>query len=127
MTKSAPASTLRRSSFSSASGEGVAGAGGRVAAQAEDVAQPEHVRAEQVRLEREQVAVSRGDVEDRLQPQLLAEEDGHGERAHAHPRHRAIADVDAIDAGELQLGGASERPTRVQPPGRVNLDADDEA
>ena len=47
--------------------------------------------------------------------------------AHAHARHRAIGDVDELDALALQIRGAIEDLLRVQPLRRVKLHADDEA
>ena len=65
-------------------------------------------------------------IRDAARPELLVKEHGHGEGAHARPAHGAIGHVDAVRPGEPELGGAPERPARVQAPRRVDLDADDE-
>ena len=105
----------------------VAADGGRVAAQAEDVADAEDVRADHVAVNRHRVAVAGGVVHDDLDADLALEQHGHRERRHADLRRRAVADVDDVDAGVLEELRALDRLARAEPVRRVHLHGDDEA
>ncbi len=98
----------------------------RVAGQRQDVADAQRVRAQQVGLQRHEVAVARGEVDDGLQVQVVAHQAGEGEAAHAHARHRAIGDVDEADAVLLEPGSAVEYLARIESLRRIQLDTDDE-
>src|SRR3989304_2970380 len=86
-------SRKRSSTFSSKTVWG-AKKGGRVAAQAEDVADAQHVGADHVGVDGQGVAVAGGVVHDDLDAELALEEDGHSEGRHADLGGGAIADVD---------------------------------
>ena len=85
------------------------------------------MRAEQIGLDRHQVAVARREVDDRLEVQPLQNQPRQRQAAHAHARHRAIGDVDELDALALQVRRAIQNLLRIQPLRRVKLRADDEA
>ena len=82
---------------------------GRVAGQREDVADAERMSAEQLRFERHQIAIARREVDDALEIEIVLDAERHGERAHAHARHGAVADVDDVDAGVLEEAGGLDR------------------
>ena len=105
----------------------VAADGGRVAAQAEDVADAQDVGANHVGVDGQGVAVAGGVVHDDLDAELTLEEDGHRQGGHADLGGGAIADVDGVYAGVLEEGGALEDLAGAQAVGRVHLGADDEA
>ena len=84
------------------------------------------MRAQQLRLQRHQVAVARGEVDQRLDADPLLAQRREGDAAHAHPRHRAVADVDAVDARRFQQRRALQHLVRVDAARRIDLDADDE-
>ncbi len=83
--------------------------------------------ADHVGVDGQGVAVAGGVVHDDLDAELALEEDGHGEGGHAHLGGGAVADVDGVDAGLLEEGGALQDLARAQAVGRVHLRADDEA
>ena len=76
---------------------------------------------------RHQVAVARGEVDDRLEAERLLQQPRQREATHAHARHRAVGDVDELDAQTAQILRAVEHLARVQSLRRIQLDADDEA
>src|SRR5579859_1526415 len=91
----------------------------RITGEGEDVVDAEGVRAEQVRLDRHQVAVASGEVDDRLQVKMVAQEAGKGEAAHTYAGHGAVGDVDKLDTQALEMGGAVENLGGVEALGRV--------
>ena len=90
---------------------------GRVAGDGQDVAEPERVGAEQVRLDPQQVPVAAGVVEDRLDPDLRLEQHAERLRAHARGGARTVRDVDRVDLvllavlRALQDDGRDRRPS----------------
>ena len=100
---------------------------GRIAGEGDDVAHPKRVGADQLRLEGHQVLVAAGEVDQGVDPDLLLDHDRQRQRAHPHPGHRAVADVDGVRASVLDQLGARQMFRRVETPRRVDLDADDKA
>src|SRR5207248_6038702 len=81
----------------------------RIARQGDDVADAERVRADQFRLQCHEVLVARGEVDQRVDANLLPDHDGQRECTHANAGHGAVPDVDGIRAGifgELRAGDA---------------------
>ncbi len=75
---------------------GVVAEGLVIAGQAEQVAHPQRVGAQQVALDRQAVAVAAGHLDDRFQPFL--DDDGPGADAgHAHDGGLVVGDVDRVD------------------------------
>ncbi len=66
-----------------------------IACQAEQVAHPESVSAQQVALDRQAVAVAAGHLDDRLQPFIDHDRPG-ADAGHAHDRGLVIGDIDRI-------------------------------
>ena len=99
----------------------------RVPGQGQDVADAEGVRAEQLGLERHEVAVARRDVDDALEVEVVLDPERHGQGAHPDPGHRRVADVDHIDAGRLEEPGGLDRALDADGARRVDLDRDDVA
>ncbi len=75
----------------------------RIAGDQQDVADPHRVRAEQIRLHAEQVAVAARVVKDRLDPRLLLDHHRRGQRADSRARTRPFGDVDQVDAVRAEL------------------------
>ena len=98
----------------------------RVAGQRDDVADPERVGAEQLRLEGHQVPVARRAVDEALEVEVVLDPERHGQGAHPDPGHRRVGDVDEVDAGVAQEPGGLDRPLDADAPRRVDLDRDDE-
>src|ERR1051325_6695537 len=96
----------------------------RIAAQRDHAPNAERMGAEQLRLQRHQIAVARGEVDQRLDAHTLFGQRGEGDTSHAHAGHRAIADVDAIRASGLDQRRAFEHLGRVEAARRVDFDAD---
>ena len=99
----------------------------RVAGQGDDVADAEGVGAEQLRLERHQVPVTRRAMDQALEVEVVLDPEGHRQGAHPDPGHRRVGDVDEVDAGVAQEPGRLDRPLDPDAPRRVDLDRDDEA
>ena len=99
----------------------------RVAGERQDVADAERVGAQQLRLERHEVPVAGRDVDDALEVEVVLDPERHGERAHPHPGHRRVADVDDVDAGVLEHAGRLDRALDADGARRVDLDRDDVA
>ena len=98
----------------------------RIAGQRDDVADPERVGAEQLRLEGHQVPVARRAVDEALEVEVVLDPERHGQGAHPDPGHRRVGDVDEVDAGVAQEPGGLDRPLDPDAPRRVDLDRDDE-
>ena len=98
----------------------------RVAGQRDDVADPERMGAEQLRLERHQVPVARRAVDEALEVEVVLDPERHRQGAHPDPGHRRVGDVDEVDAGVAQEPGGLDRPLDPDAPRRVDLDRDDE-
>ena len=86
----------------------------RVAAQAEDRFDPEAGRPEQVRLEPEDVAVARRDLDDRFESRLPLDQRRHRDRGHAQARHRVVGHVHGV-ARPRRAPGAPRRSRRSRP------------
>src|SRR3972149_5038792 len=86
--------------------------------QRQDVADAEPMAAEDLRLEGHDVPVAGREVDKRLEADLVLHREGHGQAAHAHARHRRVADVHEVDAGGLEQAGAPAR-ARAGGAGRV--------
>ncbi len=99
----------------------------RVTGEREDVRHPEGMRPQQLRLERHQVAVPGGDVDDALEVQRVLDAEGDRHRAHADPRHRGVGDVDGVRAGLPEQAGGVERAVDPDAARRVDLDRDHES
>ena len=98
----------------------------RVPGQGEDVADPEGVRPEQLRLEGHEVPVAGRDVDDALEVQVVLDPERDGQRPHPHAGHRRVADVDGIDAGRLEQARGLDRALDADRARRVDLDRDHE-
>src|SRR5262245_9141066 len=85
------------------------------------------MRAHEVGLDPHQVAVTRREVNDRLEVQPLQYEPRQRQTTHAHARHRAIGDIDELDALDLEVRRSVENLLRIQSLGWVELRTDDEA
>ena len=57
---------------------------------------------EQLRLEGHEVPVAGRAVDQALEVQVVLDAESHGQRAHAHPRHGRVGDVDDVDARLLE-------------------------
>src|SRR5207302_6256066 len=82
------------------------------------------MRPERFRLEGHQVAIARGEMDQRLHSDALLAQRGEGDAAHAYAGHRAVADVDAVDPGRFQQPRALEHLVRVDSTWRIDFDAD---
>ena len=98
---------------------GIAAQRRRVARQRDHRANPLHVPTQQIRLERHQVPVARGEVNDRLHTRPALYLRRKRQRAHPHRRHRIIAHIDAIHAGFAQGFGGSDPILGCKPVGRI--------
>ena len=94
--------------------------------QGQDVPNAERVGAQQLRLERHQVAVAGGQMDQALQAELLLDAERHRHGAHADSTGGGVADVDEVDAGLLEQAGGLDGPVDADRPRRVDLDRDDE-
>ena len=82
--------------------------------------------ADEIGLNGHEVAIARREVDQRLHSYALLAQRGEGDAAHPHTRHRAVADVDAVDAGLFEQRRSLQHLGRVGATWRVDLDADDE-
>src|SRR5439155_16526842 len=98
----------------------------RIAGERDDVANTERVRADQLRLERHQVLVAGGEVDQGVDANLLPDHERQRERAHADPRHRAVTDVDGVGTGSFDELSTGDAFGRIEAARRVDLHADDE-
>ena len=98
----------------------------RIAGQRDDVADPQCVGAEQLRLERHQVPVPRRAVDEALEVEVVLDPERDGQRAHPDLGHRRVGDVDDVDAGVTQESRGLDRPLDADAPRRVDLDRHDE-
>src|SRR2546422_3523315 len=98
----------------------------RIAGERDDVANAERVRADQLRLERHQVLVAGGEVDQGVDANLLPEHERQRERAHADPRHRAVTDVDGVGTGSFDELSTGDAFGRIEAARRVDLHADNE-
>ena len=98
----------------------------RIAGYDQQVAHLHRVRAEQVRLHADHVAVTAGVVKNRFDAGLLLHHDRGGERAHAPGGPRAVGHVDEIDAVNPELAGLFDERLRQVASRRHELDADHE-
>ena len=95
---------------------------GIIAGQQEEVADPQHRRAQQIRLERQAVAVAARHLENRVDAGLQ-DHLRHRQRAGAHDRAGAVGHVDRIHQPAHAFGGF-ENLGKVGPLGRVDLHRD---
>ena len=84
------------------------------------------MRAQQLRLERHQVPVAGRRVDDALEVEVVLDPERDGHRAHPHPGHRGVADVDEVGARVAQQPRGVDRALDPDAPRRVDLDRDDE-
>ena len=77
-------------------------------------------------MEGHQIAIARRKVDQRFDPDALLAQRRKRDAAHAHASHRAVADVDTIDARALQQRRALEHLVRVDAARWIDFDADDE-
>ena len=96
-----------------------------VAHHREDVPQTQRMRAQQVRVQRQQVAMPDGHVHHRLDAQPRLHEASRGERAHPPLRTRTIRNVHGIDAPNY-TAKLVQGPTHVEPARRRELHRNDE-
>ena len=85
------------------------------------------MRAEELRLEGHEVAVPGREVDEHLKAEVAPDGEAHGDGAHAHPGHGAVADVDEIGAGVADERSRLDGALDAHAAGRIDLDADDEA
>ena len=107
-------------------GVGIVAQLGRVAGEAEDVAQADGRGAQQVGLDGEQVAVAAGVVQNRLNAGVLLDLDAEALRAHAGRGARRIGHVDGMDAELGQDARAFDFLDAVDAAGRDDFDQGDE-
>ena len=73
-----------------------------IAGDQQQIAQTHRVRAQQVGLDAEQVAIAAGIVQDGLDARLLLHEHGERERADARPGAHPVGNVHGVDAADLE-------------------------
>ncbi len=98
-------------------GVGIVAQLGRVAGEAEDVVQPDGRRAEQVRLDAENVAVAAGVMQHRLDAGVLLDLDAEALRAHARRGARRVGHVDGVHAELRQKARAFDLLEQSMPRG----------
>src|SRR2546430_2227152 len=98
----------------------------RIAGERDDVANTERVRGDQLRLERHQVLVAGGEVDQGVDANLLPDHERQRERAHADPRHRAVTDIDGVGARSFDELSTGDALGRIEAARWVDLHADDE-
>src|SRR6478609_2756526 len=74
----------------------------RIAGQGDDVANPERMSAEQLRLEGHQVPVARRAMDKALEVEVVLDPERDRQGAHPDPGHRRVGDVDEVDTGVAQ-------------------------
>ena len=76
-------------------------------------------------MQRHQVAIARGKVNDGLNAEMILDQPRQGNAAHAHTRHRAIGDIDAVHTGFLQQRRAFQYFAWIQTFGWIEFYTDD--
>jgi len=95
-----------------------------IAGEQDQVADADRVRAQQIRLNSEQVAVAAGILQRRLEARRLLDEHRQRERAHPCAAAQPVADGHQIDAARGEAARIRDRRRRVVPLGRLQLDGD---
>ena len=93
----------------------------RLAGHRDEVADPHRVRAEQIRLHAEQVAIAAGELQHGFDPRLLLDEHRERQRAHAGAA-RSVGDVHDVDAANLQRARLLDHLIADEPLRRQQLD-----
>src|SRR2546423_5816423 len=109
-----------------AGGGGVVADTRRIAGERDDVANAERVGADEFRLQRHQVFVARGEVDQGVDANLRLDHQRQRQRTHPYAGHRAVADVDRVRARCFDKLRAGDALGGVQTARRIDLHANDE-